>query len=311
MDLLIEALDLHKHFGSVHAVDGVDLRVEAGEAYGLVGPDGAGKTTTMRLLVGALTSEGGKIHIGGHDLRSTPEAARANIGYLAQRFSLYGDLTVFENLRFFGEIRGMAGPSLDARAAELFRFVGLTSFEGRLAGQLSGGMKQKLGLACALVHRPRVLLLDEPTGGVDPITRQDFWQLIIRLLADGVAVVVSTPYMDEAARCSRVGFLSGGRLLTEGPPAVLTARLDGRLLELMAEPRAIARRLCLEDPDVEDAAMFGDRLHLRVRQTAGPLERLPVALPDKGVTVTSLRPIRPSLEDVFIALLQQGEAQHG
>ncbi|MBA3530641.1 MAG: ABC transporter ATP-binding protein [Ardenticatenales bacterium] len=308
MSALIEATNLHKNFGETHAVQGVSLRVQPGEAYGLVGPDGAGKTTTLRLLAGVLLGEQGEAYIAGHDLRHHAEAARAHLGYLSQRFSLYTDLTVLENLRFFGEVRGMSGSALTSRTEELLHFVGLTGFERRLAGQLSGGMKQKLGLATALVHRPKVLLLDEPTGGVDPIARQDFWQLIIRLLTQGVAVVVSTPFMDEAVRCSRLGFMVGGRLLIEGSPSALTARLQGRILELDALPRTVARQVCLADPEVEDAIPFGDRLHLRVRAAGGPLARLPEALAVASVSVARLRAIPPTLEDVFISLIE--EAQH-
>lgn len=303
MSLLIEARDLHKAFGPIVAVDGVSLSVAAGEAYGLVGPDGAGKTTTMRLLIGALTSDRGSVTLAGHDLRKHSEQARAVVGYLAQRFSLYTDLTADENLRFFGAVRGMTGAPLEARAAELLRFVGLAGFERRLARDLSGGMRQKLGLACALVHQPKVLLLDEPTTGVDPVTRQDFWQLIIRLLAEGVAAAVSTPYMDEAARCNRLGFMYRGRLLTQGSPRELTAAMQGRVLELAAHPKDTARQICLSDPDVEDTLAFGDRLHLRVRQIEGPLARLPGALECAGVNVTRLRPVPANLEDAFISLL--------
>ncbi len=308
MAALIEALDLYKSFGPVAAVSGVSLSVTAGEAYGLVGPDGAGKTTTLRLLVGALTPDQGHARISGHDLGREMEAARLQVGYLAQRFSLYGDLTVQENITFFGQVRGIRGPALAARVKELLAFVGLGGFEARRAEQLSGGMKQKLGLACALVHRPQVLLLDEPTGGVDPVTRQDFWQLIIRVLSEGAAVIVSTPYMDEAARCNRVGFMAGGKLLVEGPPRELTLALAGRVLELAAHPRDIVRRVAEADPDVEDVVTFGDRFHLRVRAAIGPLARLPVALATAGATVERLRPVAPSLEDVFIALLQQQAA---
>jgi ABC-2 type transport system ATP-binding protein len=311
MPALIEASGLHKSFHNVPAVNGLSLAVESGEAYGLVGPDGAGKTTTMRLLVGALARDAGEVVMGGHDLSRQPEQARAAVGYLAQRFSLYTDLTVAENLRFFGQVREVSRSDLDRRAAELLAFVGLGGFEGRLAGQLSGGMKQKLGLACALIHQPRVLLLDEPTAGVDPVTRQDFWQLIIRLLAEGVAVLVCTPYMDEAARCHRVGFMHGGRLLTEGPPRQMTAGLAGRVLELAAHPKTAARRAALADPEVEDALAFGDRLHLRVSQAEGPLQRLPAALAAAGVQVERLRPIAPTLEDVFISLLERAEAGRG
>jgi len=308
MSVLIEAHNLHKHFGATHAVNGVSLTVNAGEAYGLVGPDGAGKTTTMRLLVGALTSAGGSVAIAGNDLKTHGEDARSVLGYLAQRFSLYVDLTVVENLRFFGEVRGVPRHEIDSRVAELLKFVGLTGFEDRLAGNLSGGMKQKLGLATALVHRPRVLLLDEPTGGVDPVTRQDFWQLIMRLLADGVAVIVSTPYMDEAARCNRLGFMYGGRILLEGSPRELTSSLKDKILELVATPKDKARTIAVSEPEVEDALVFGDRLHLRVRQRDSVLTRLPAALAADGVTVNRLRPIPPSLEDVFISLLEKAQA---
>jgi ABC-2 type transport system ATP-binding protein len=300
---LVEATGIHRSFGAVRAVDGVDLSVRAGEAYGLVGPDGAGKTTTLRLLVGALAPDAGRIVVGGSDLARHPEQARAGIGYLAQRFSLYGDLTVLENLRFFAEVRGIRGGRFQARAADLLAFVGLRGFEERRADNLSGGMKQKLGLACALIHEPLVLLLDEPTGGVDPVTRQEFWKLLIRLLGEGRAIVVSTPYMDEAARCTRVGFMDGGRILVEGAPRALTATMVGRVLELAARPGRTARAVALRDPDVEDVLAFGDRLHLRVAGTAGPLARLPGALLEAGVHVDRLRPIVPSMEDVFISLL--------
>ncbi len=305
MSALIEATDLHKSFGHTLAVNGVSLSVRAGEAYGLVGPDGAGKTTTLRLLVGVLSLDAGAVRVGGYDVARQTEQARAGVGYLAQRFSLYGDLTVVENLRFFGQVRGVSGTALDRRAAELLKFVGLTGFETRRADQLSGGMKQKLGLACALVHQPKVLLLDEPTGGVDPVTRQDFWQLIIRLLADDAAVVVSTPYMDEAVRCNRLGFMHSGRLLTEGSPRELTATMNGRVLELAAHPKDKAKILAQNDPDVEDVLTFGDRFHLRVKDVAGPMERLPKLLAVAEVKVDRLRPIAPSLEDVFIALLNK------
>jgi len=305
VNAVVEAHELHKSFGANHAVDGVSLHVDPGEAYGLVGPDGAGKTTTLRLIVAALHADRGSVSILGHDVAREPEQARAQIGYLAQRFSLYGDLTVLENLRFFAQVRGMGGARLADRARQLLGFVGLDGVEGRRADALSGGMKQKLGLACALVHEPPVLLLDEPTAGVDPITRQDFWQLIIRVLGQGTAVIVSTPYMDEAARCNRVGFMYSGRLLIEGAPRELTASMNGLVLELAAHPKDKAKFVAQNDPDVEDVLTFGDRFHLRVKETAGPLERLPTLLAMAEVKVDRLRPIAPSLEDVFIALLNK------
>lgn len=316
---LLEASGLTKHFGSLAAVNGVSLTVEPGEAYALVGPDGAGKTTAIRLMVGALGLEAGKVTILGYDLARQTEQARSAIGYLPQRFSLYHDLTVYENLAFFGSVRGLDAKSLPGRVRELLGFVGLAGFEDRLAGALSGGMRQKLGLACALIHRPSLLLLDEPTGGVDPITRQDFWQLIIRLLADGAGVVVSTPYMDEAVRCSQLGFMVGGRLLTTGSPRALLVPLAGRILELSAEPRGLAQRVCQAAPHVEDVAKFGELLHLRLTAAgaaagaaepeADVRERLARDLAEAGVRMHGLRAITPSLEDVFIATLQRRTLQ--
>lgn len=313
---LIEARHLCKMFGTNLALNDLSLTVAAGEIYGLVGPDGAGKTTALRLLCGALeptpcartgepASETG-IRIAGYNLLEQPENARAQIGYLPQRFSLYEELTVLENLRFFAEVRGLPAETWRPRCMEILAFVGLADFLDRRAGHLSGGMKQKLGLAAALVHRPRVLLLDEPTTGVDPVTRQDFWQLILRLSAGeepGVAVLVSTPYMDEASRCTRLGFLVGGRLLLEGPPAALRSRLDGRILELRGRPLPLLRRLARQDPDVLDAQMFGDHIHLRVREGSAEtvLARLPESIRTAGAEVEELQMGSPQLEDVFIA----------
>jgi len=313
---LISATHLLKTFGETHAVDDLNLHVASGEIYGLVGPDGAGKTTTLRLLCGALrpdsSHEKRQIQIGGYDILRQTEQARAQIGYLPQRFSLYEELTVLENIRFFAEVRGLPSAEWQPRCMEILRFVALDSFTDRRAGNLSGGMRQKLGLAAALVHRPRVLLLDEPTTGVDPVTRQDFWQLIIRLAVpadseqSGVAVLVTTPYMDEAARCHRVGFMQSGRLIVEGTPAQLRARLDGRILELRGQPLPELRRLAETDEDVQEAHMFGDRLHLHVREGRLPavMERLKQIIPAGGAQLALLRPIPAQLEDVFIALLE-------
>lgn len=319
----ISARGLHKVFGDRAAVDGVDLEVARGEIYGLVGPDGAGKTTCLRLLCGALRPTPGRgqeppqVTIAGLDMLRQTEQARANIGYLPQRFSLYEDLTVLENIRFFAEVRGLPAAEWRPRCQEILAFVGLADFGGRLAGYLSGGMKQKLGLAAALVHRPQVLLLDEPTTGVDPVTRQDFWQLILRLVAagpgesgpggpGGAAVVVSTPYMDEAARCRRVGFMSRGRLIVEGTPASLRSRLEGRVIELAGRPLAALRRLVSEMDGVENVQMFGDRLHLRVApgQTEVVMGRLESWLPQQGGQIERLRQAPAQLEDVFMSLLE-------
>ncbi len=304
----IVAENLYKSFEDVHAVNGLSLTVQEGEIYGLVGPDGAGKTTTMRLICGGFNPDKGSVSIRGYDLAHHAEQARSQIGYLAQRFSLYGDLTVTENLHFFAQMHGLKASEWKPRAQEILQFVGLAEFADRMADQLSGGMKQKLGLATALVHRPKVLLLDEPTGGVDPVTRQDFWQLIIRIVSqEGVSVLVSTPYMDEAARCTHVGFIERGKMIVEGTPGQVTTRLSGRMLELVGEPLDELRHAAKTDADVEDVQVFGDRLHLRVK--VGTADRviaeLPALLQAKGLKVNRIRPIVATLEDVFIELVEE------
>ena len=315
---LIHTTHITKTFGDTTAVDDLSLTVRAGEIYGLVGPDGAGKTTTMRLLCGALTPDAGEIMVGGHSMNRDPDHAREQIGYLSQRFSLYEELTVLENLRFFAEVRGIPRDQWYARAMEILEFVGLAEFKDRRSGFLSGGMKQKLGLATALVHRPRVLLLDEPTGGVDPVTRQDFWQLIIRLVSapknlsdsggerEGVSVLVSTPYMDEAVRCTYVGFMRDGRLVVEDKPAALRKRLDGRIVELRGEPLTKLRALAGADENVESVQTFGDRLHLRIQAgtSRAVIDSLRKLAQQQVLEIHKIETISASLEDVFIALLE-------
>lgn len=337
MDYLVQATHLKKHFGSTHAVDDVSLHIRAGEIYGLVGADGAGKTTTIRLLVGALKADAGEVNICGYDIHKQTERARSQFGYLSQRFSLYEDLTVLENIRFFAEVRGLKPDEWLPRCMEILEFVGLEKFTERRAGQLSGGMKQKLGLASALVTKPRVLLLDEPTTGVDPVTRQDFWQLVIKLVSQptlnregtkdtkgfireetlrtsrlrgeessGVAVLISTPYMDEASRCHRVGFMKEGKIIAEDTPSNLRARLNGRVLELRGSPLNLLRHIAHQDEDVEDVQAFGDRLHIRVGEGKAQdvLSRLKSKIRSAGGRVDELRSVPPVLEDVFIALAE-------
>jgi ABC-2 type transport system ATP-binding protein len=312
---LVSANNLYKYFGETRAVDDVSLQVKAGEVYGLVGADGAGKTTTMRLLVGALLPDQGDVTVCGYDVIRRTEDARSQLGYLSQRFSMYEDLTVLENIRFFAEVRGLKSREWLPRSLEILEFVGLEKFKDRRAGQLSGGMKQKLGLASALVTRPRVLLLDEPTTGVDPVTRQDFWQLVIKLVSptqdeagvksDGnVSVIISTPYMDEASRCHRVGFMKSGKIIAEDTPSGLRSRLNGRVLELRGSPIKLLRHVAHKDPDVEDVQAFGDRLHLRVGEdkAQGVLDRLEAQITGEGGRVDELRSVPPVLEDVFISL---------
>jgi ABC-2 type transport system ATP-binding protein len=324
MDYLVHATNLHKHFGNNRAVDGVSLQIKSGEIYGLVGSDGAGKTTTMRLLVGALLPNQGEIQVCGYDVRKQTELARSQIGYLSQRFSMYEDLSVLENIRFFAEVRGLSQTEWLPRSMEILEFVGLADFKDRRAGLLSGGMKQKLGLASALVTRPRLLLLDEPTTGVDPVTRQDFWQLVIKLVSSphfdsppsfeenggmpegqgGVSVIISTPYMDEASRCHRVGFMKSGRIIAEDTPSNLRKRLNGRVLELRGNPINTLRHIAHQDEDVEDVAAFGDKLHLRVKENSvkNVMVRLPKQIEKQNAILIELRAVPPTLEDVFIAL---------
>lgn len=307
MSALIRAEQVRKVFGERVAVADLNLEVAEGEIYALVGPDGAGKTTTMRLLCGALEADEGEVILGGYNLRRQTEEARAQIGYLPQRFSLYGELTVAENLRFFAEVRGLSGREWKDRSQEILAFVGLDAFVDRRAEALSGGMKQKLGLAAAMIHRPRILLLDEPTGGVDPVTRQQFWQLLIRLMTQGVAVLVSTPYMDEAARCSRVGFMHRGQIVIEGTPQAITASFRGSVVELHGGPRRLLERVAVSDPEVKGVQVFGDRLHLHLVVGASPevIPRLERSVIAEGGLVDSLHLVAPGLEDVFIELLEE------
>jgi ABC-2 type transport system ATP-binding protein len=324
MTTLIASEHLRKTFGTTLAVDDLNLSIDSGEIYGLVGSDGAGKTTTMRLLVGALKPDSGDAFICGYSVSRQIEQVRAQVGYLSQRFSFYEELTVLENIRFFAEVRGLSRQEWLPRCMEILEFVGLESFKDRRAGQLSGGMKQKLGLASALVTRPKVLLLDEPTTGVDPVTRQDFWQLLIRLVAftpdgqgqeDGVAVILSTPYMDEAARCHRIGFMRLGRMIAEGSPSQLRSGLERRIIEVVpvsaqGELRGgslpLLRQAVEKVTYVEDVRAFGDKLHLRVVSgqaesvIAGLAEAFPVRLGEK----VQARLISPTLEDVFISLAE-------
>ncbi|HUI88878.1 MAG TPA: ABC transporter ATP-binding protein [Anaerolineales bacterium] len=310
-EFLLETENLVRTFGQLRAVDELNLQVRAGEMVGLVGPDGAGKTTSMRLMCGALQPTSGSLHVAGYEIPAQVERAREEIGYLAQRFSLYGDLTVQENLEFFGEVFDMNEADRKQRSQDLLRFAGLEEFANRPAIALSGGMQKKLGLACALVHRPKVLLLDEPTGGVDPVARQEFWHLLIGLLREGSAVLVSTPYMDEAMRFNRVIFMNHGRALTQGAPRELINHLNGRILELAADPQMAARQIATDDPDVEDVHTFGEYVHLRVRSAEGPLTRIPQRLAEAGIALHHLHAVVPTLEDVFIQLLEKEGAIDG
>jgi drug efflux transport system ATP-binding protein len=310
-EVLLETENLVKTFGNFRAVDGLNLQVHAGEMVGLVGPDGAGKTTAIRLMCGALKPTSGIVRVAGYEVPAQVEKAREQLGYLAQRFALYGDLSVQENIEFFGEVFDIPIDELKGRATELLNFAGLSDFTNRPAAALSGGMQKKLGLASALIHRPKVLLLDEPTGGVDPVARQEFWHLLIALLRSGSAVLVSTPYMDEAMRFNRVIFMNHGQILTQGAPRELMKRLEGRILELDTDDQMRTRQIVLDDPEVEDVHAFGNHLHLRVSSAKGPIERIPVRLKSANIPMNHLIPVPPTLEDVFIHLLEKEGVEYG
>ena len=309
--ILIKAASLQKSFGATRAVDDVSFSIGEGEIYGLVGSDGAGKTTTLRLLIGALRADAGTAEVCGFEVGKDAEQVRSRVGYLSQRFSLYEDLSVLENIRFFAEVRGLPSSEWKPRCMELLDFVGLSGFSDRRAGALSGGMKQKLGLASALVTRPKVLLLDEPTTGVDPVTRQDFWQLILRVVSDEkMAVILTTPYMDEASRCHRLGFMRSGKIIAEGTPGELRAVLDGQIVEVITREPLTMRSTLMTLPGVEDVRPFGDRLHMRVTpgkaaQVMAALEAMPGKQP-----LSSIRLISPTLEDVFLSLTSEAVVHH-
>ena len=303
---LLQVDSISRRFGDHQAVQDLTMQVRSGEIFGLMGPDGAGKTTLMRMICGAMLPDAGEVYINGVSMQTSPDEARGELGYLSQNFSLYQDLTVLENLRFFAEVRGLSSEEWKPRTLEILDFVGLGKFTDRLAGKLSGGMKQKLGLAASLVHRPRLLLLDEPTGGVDPVTRQDFWQLLIRLVREeGVGVLVSTPYMDEAVRSTYVGMMVGGKLVLEGPPSELRATLNGQILEVHGTPLQAWRRAATGIPDVRDIQVFGTHLHLRVAPgRANAVTRaLKSATRGAGLSLESIGPAEPMLDDVFNAAL--------
>jgi len=296
----IRAEGLTKAFGDLTAVDSLTLSVGEGEIFGLVGPDGSGKTTTMRLLAAILEPTSGEAWVAGLHVVAQAEAVKEHIGYMSQRFGLYPDLTVTENIEFYADIYGVPRRGRSEKIDRLLSFSNLIPFKKRLAGNLSGGMKQKLGLACALIHTPRVLFLDEPTNGVDPVSRRDFWRILYQLLREKVTIFVSTAYLDEAERCGRLALLHRGRLLALGTPDQVKRLMKGSILEVRApNPRETAARL-REQLGSSTVGLFGDRIHVLTEGPRGAAERIAALA---GVDASAVRPIPPSLEDVFVSML--------
>ena len=310
-EVAVAVRGLTRRFGALTAVDGLDFDVGTGELFGLVGPDGAGKTTTLRMLAGVMRPSGGDAEIFGVSVAQQPERVKDDLAYMSQRFGLYADLTVAENLAFYADLYEVPAAERAQRYERLYAFSNLVSFRDRLAGQLSGGMKQKLGLSCALVHEPRLLLLDEPTFGVDPVSRRDLWVIVHEMVARGVTAIVSTAYMDEAERFDRLALLHEGRVLALDTPDALQASLEGRLLGVRVDRPRAAREAALGLEGVTLATVFGERLHLAVDDAARRREAVVRALRAAGFAVEDARPLDPSLEDVFNIRISETEAAPG
>ncbi|MBM3234725.1 ABC transporter ATP-binding protein [Candidatus Poribacteria bacterium] len=302
MDTVIVTQNLIKQFGDLVAVNNLNLHINAGESFALLGPDGAGKTTVMRLLCGAITPTAGDVKIGDFDLAKQTDKARELIGYMPQRFSLYESLSVLQNIVFFSDLYGVDKSTRQERMGGLLEFSRLTPFVDRLAGQLSGGMKQKLALICTVIHEPPILLLDEPTTGVDPVSRRDFWKILHRLLAEGVTLLISTPYMDEAERCKRIGLIHAGKLLLVNTPAELKRQMTGEVIEIKCAQPYMANTYLKSHDIVESVQAFSDKLRVLVK-TSGSEQEIISFLESQGVNVTDVRKVQPSLEDIFVSRL--------
>ncbi len=301
----IRAQGLCKRFGGLTAVDHLDLEVAYGEAFALVGPDAAGKTTTMRMLVGIMDPDQGRSEVLGFDTVKESERLKEQIGYMPQRFGLYDDLTVAENIAFYADIYQLARRERDRRLPELLGFSNLTPFTARLARNLSGGMRRKLGLVCALIHTPRLLFLDEPTFGVDPVSRREFWEILHRLLLGGLTIFLSTSYMDEAERAHRVGLIHQGQLLVVDTPKALKGSFKGELLEARASDMRAVRKILSGHPLVLQSLVMGDRLMLTVASAAQASGPLTTALEQAGLSEVSVAPAEPNLEDLFVQIVER------
>jgi ABC-2 type transport system ATP-binding protein len=307
--LAVDTHGLAKTFGSIEAVRSLDLAVGEGEMFGLVGPDGAGKTTTIRMLCGILNPTSGRASVLGYDLGKEADEIKNRIGYLSQRFSLYGDLTVDENIEFFAGIHLVR--DYHRRRDELLEFTRLTPFRSRLAERLSGGMKQKLALACTLIHTPRLLLLDEPTTGVDPVSRRDFWMILSGLIRSGITIVMATPYMDEAERCSRVGLLGAGRLLAADTPQKVKLLMRGTVVEIICPEIRRAFAVLKKGAKAREVQLFGDRLNVVVDDPDKEIPLIEAALAGEGIPILQKRLLSPSLENVFISVTESASSEAG
>ncbi len=299
----IRTESLTKTFGELTAVDSVTLSVEEGEIFGLVGPDGAGKTTIMRLLAAIMDPTSGDAWVAGHHTVREATAVSNDIGYMSQRFGLYPDLTVVENIRFYADIYGVPRRGRVEKIEHLLAFSNLTPFKKRQAENLSGGMKQKLGLACALIHTPKVLFLDEPTNGVDPSSRRDFWRILYQLLREHVTIFVSTAYLDEAERANRIALMHHGKLIAVGTPDEVKKLMRGSILEVRASEPRRATAILREQLGAGAVGLFGDRVHVVTADPEAAQQQVEQILAGAGLSVAGLRPVEPSLEDVFVSVL--------
>ncbi|MBN1810726.1 MAG: ABC transporter ATP-binding protein [Anaerolineae bacterium] len=302
---VIETQGLTKRFKKVTAVDELDLSVRKGEVFGLLGPDGAGKTTTIRMLCAIMNPTEGSARVAGFDTKKEPEEIKKRIGYMAQQFSLYGDLTVLENLTFFADIFEVGRKERQERIDRLLEFARLTQFKGRRAAHLSGGMQKKLALACTLIHQPEIIFLDEPTTGVDPVSRREFWDILTELHIGGVTLFVSTPYMDEAERCSRVSLMFDGNVIVCDTPERIKSLVEGQLLELRPEKLREAAQIITDLPGVLEVQTYGDLLHVFVDDAARRAPEMQAALAGIGIAAEGLRQTRPRMEEAFISLIRK------
>ena len=308
----IAVLDIERSFPGVKAVDRLSFDVNYGEIFGLVGPDGAGKTTIMRILSGVLLPDSGTVEVAGFDVVRDPERVKQEISYMSQRFGLYEDLTVEENIRFYAEVFGVKRAVYRERSERLLQAADMQQFRQRLAGKLSGGMKQKLGLICALIHTPRVLLLDEPTNGVDPVSRRDFWKILYSLLGEGVAILTSTAYLDEAERCHRVGLVHEGHLLFCDQPSALKEKLHNKVIAIATTDPRGARTAIAKVAGVKSVVLVGDGVHLLVDDAARVMPALRQRMDDAKIGYTSVEAVIASLEDVFVNAVEgDTEVAHG